>query len=164
MASPNASPYDLAPAARPTLDTFNGCAKEDDLAFTPDVQTMPNAAEWNTKGRTLVSHGKMVGTAQFSVDYSSGDPILVATSTASNNTIAFVIARVSGGAANGDIQITWPPGALPPLVVRPKAYLNAGPTPAKWNAPSALAITNGVRVITPLDGAGADLPFTVEIP
>lgn len=164
MSSPNGSPYDLSPATRPTLDTFNGCAKLDDLAFPPDVQTMPSAAEWNAKGKTLISLGKMVGTAQFSVDFSGGAPILVAFSAASNNAIAFVLTRVSGGAAHGDIQITWPAGALPAMVVRPKAWINAPPTAAKWNAPTAVAITNGVRVVTPLDGTATDIPFTVEIP
>ena len=77
-----------------------------------------------------------------------------------------VVMRTPGGAGAGDVFIYWDPGALPPPVSRPKAFLN-GNTPAFAPAVDRYTDSNlnsGVRVVTKnAAGTAADLPVTIDV-
>lgn len=169
MASPGTSTYDQSPPQRPTVDSFNGCVKEDDQESAPDPRTMPNAPEANTTSLTLISHGAMANPAKVSVTY-SGSPLVpgIAFSIFPNvaTSVTPSIARTAGGAAAGDVTITWPAGSVVPSNVNPTVSLN-GTTNGDCLSPSATLVANGVRVQTKSlsggVGVAADLPFTVVL-
>lgn len=167
MGSPNSSTYDQSPAQRPTVDSFNGCVKEDDQEYPPDPSTMPNAAEANTTSLTIVSLGAMGAVGKISVTYTIIGP-QIASSQFPNIATAFTptIIRTPGGAASGDVTISWPAGAVPPSTTAPAVSLN-GTALALTLSPVASLVANGVRVVTGLNVSGTatatDLPFTVVV-
>lgn len=166
MPSPNASTWDLVPPRRPGVDDFNGCAKMDDAEFPPDPETMPSAAEWNTKGLLLVALGKVVPNARISVHFANGAPTL-ASFTAAPNAVTVTtlsVARTAGGSLAGDVSITWPAGTFPEPLTQPSEMgVNVDGPPAAW-AISATNIPNGIRVLTTVAVTATDLPFTVGVP
>lgn len=165
MTAPGTSTFDDPTGAhRPGVDDFNGAAFEDDADDAPNPSTQATADLVNTLCLTQVGLGKVVPVARISVRYASGNPVLdsftAAPSAPTSGT--FTIGRTSGGASSGDVTITWPAGTFPPAAGQPTACLNVVGAPAAW-AISCANVTNGVRVITALAGAGSDLPFTVSV-
>ena len=159
--SPGQSPFDLATPYRPGTNDFNGNAKTDAID-RPDPVTMPNAPEWTELCALAIAYGRVISAAKVSVKYVTGSPALDSFCAPGSNVVSgtFTIARTGGGAASGDISITWAANTFPPQSVQPSARLN-GTTPGIICCSS---ITNGVRVVTQdHTGAATDLPFTAEI-
>lgn len=73
------------------------------------------------------------------------------------------IARTNGGAAHGDITITWPANTFPASLTKPKgATLNTNLGAHSYSI-GVTAISNGMRVTTNQDTTPTDIPFTVEL-
>jgi len=156
MAAPNASPFDLVPPVRPGKQHFNDITKEDDANFRPNPQTQPNAPEWNTIEWLLLSIGRVMPVAVFSVT-NTGTPIFSKVVTAPKDKSAgdFTIADLGAGV----VQITWPANTFPPVAAEPSVSLNAGPGMCH-----VTSITNGIEVRTyNSSGAAADLSFTATV-
>ena len=160
-ASPGQSPFDLATPYRPGTNDFNGNAKTD-ATPEPDPVSMPNAPEWTELCALAVAYGRVIPAAKVSVKYVTGSPALDSFASAGSNVVSgtFTIGRTGGGAANGDITITWPANTFPPQSVQPVARLN-GTTPGGI---CCSAVANGVRVVAVnMSNAATDLPFTVDV-
>lgn len=154
MSAPNASPFDLTPPVRPGTDHFNGIAKIDDAAYPPNPQTQPNADEWNTIEWLLLSIGRVMPVAVFTVT-NSGTPILTKVQTAAKDKSPgdFTVTDV----ATGRVRIEWAAGTFPSSAGGLIPGLNGGP-----GMIHAVEITNGLEVFTYNSaGAAADFPFTV---
>lgn len=159
MAAPNQNTWDLVPPRRPGTNDFNGIAKTDDPAYTPDVTTQPNAAEWNTVEFLINAFAKVMPSLIISITGGVTPGIAFFTTPASAPVLGtFTVTRNS----IGNVSITWPANTFPPSVAAPSVALNAG---ALGNAVDIVAITNGIQVRTSVSstGAGADLSFTATV-
>lgn len=155
MAAPNASTFDLTPPTRPGTNDFNGIAKIDDANDPPDVQTMPNAAEWNTMAWLLLSIGRLMPVAALSATGATGAITAFAAAAKELTSSDITVAHP----ATGICEYTWTANTFPAAALKPTASLNTGP-----GMIYAESITNGVRVKTyNAAGAAADLDFTVSI-
>jgi hypothetical protein len=156
--NPNSSPAVTA-GYRPGAADFNGAALTNLGSNPPNPATMPTAELLNTDSLQLVSVSRMVPFAAISVTPGSS-PSTAYYRTAANNIASnpFTITRN----AAGDYSITYPTGTFPAPVSQPTATLNAQ-LGAHTYAIGAVNITNGVRVTTVVDGALADVPFTVNL-
>jgi len=163
----NASPPVTAPY-RPGTADFNGIGLANSPVRPPNPATMPTAELLNTQSAMSVVYGRLVAAAIVSVKYAGGNPALDSYTAAPDAFYGapaakvFTVARTGGGAANGDISITWPAGALPAQLVQPRASLNVLPGAHSYSI-GVVPITNGVRVVTNQDNTATDLAFTVEI-
>lgn len=156
MTAPNANTFDLATPRRPGTNDFNGIAKVDDSAYSPDPTTMPNAAEWNTLEFLALAACRVMPVAVLSV-IGGAVPSLNAFPSASTLVAigTFTVTRNS----IGDVSITWPANTFPPSISPPQATLNSGPGMI-W----ATAIANGINVKTyNAAGALADQSFTASV-
>lgn len=165
-AAPNVSTWDAPIPHRPTAADFNGCTKVDDTSLPSvvlDPVTMPNSPEWNTKGLTIASIGKVIGSVLSVIFNDSGVPklsVVIMPSNVLSTTRTFFIARTAGGATSGDTTIQWdtsqfPPSTSPPIAGRNDLALNG--------SIGASASVGQVRVVTAIGGTATDLPYTVEI-
>ena len=158
---PIGSTLDLTPPRRPGVTDLQVAPIQDDMDYPP-AAGMPCAGEFNNGDALIAALGKTISLLEISVTYSAGSPGLEMFSSASNVpvTATFTIARHAGGAASGDIDITWPAGTFPSAVSEPKASIN-GTTPGLI---CVSRITNGIRVITQNSaGAATDLPFCATL-
>lgn len=160
--SPGVSPWDAPIPHRPIADDFNGCVKTDDpKASASDPVTMPNAAEWNTKGLSLVSIGKTIGSI-VSVIFVAGAPVISTTCIPSNvlSPSAFTIGRTAGGSASGDTTIFWTASSFPPATASPIATRN---DTALNGSIGATSTPGQARVVTGNGGVATDVPYTIVI-
>jgi hypothetical protein len=148
----------LANGYRPGPEDFNGAELKDDPVNPPDPQTMPTSALLNTTELCVVSVGKAVANAGIGIN-AGATPTVAFYWTAANEISGnpFTVTRVGAG----NYQITWAAGLLP-ISGFPKAHLNAV-LGAHNYAISAVNISNGVQVYTTIDGALADITFSVDM-
>lgn len=155
MVAPNASTYDLVPPIRPGTETFNGIAKVDDENESPDPQTMPNAAEWNTIEWLTLGVDRVTPVARFSCTGSTGAITGYGGKPKGPAIGSFTPTHVGAGVN----EITWPANTFPASTMKPDSSLNGGPG-SVW----AENITNGVRIHTyDPAGAAANLDFSVSV-
>lgn len=161
--APGISTWDVTPTPyRPGLADVNGASLLDDAENPPDASSMPTSALLNTLSQLVITFGKMLPNAIFSV--TGGNPPVLNLWTAAPNAptqSTWTITRVGAG----NVQITWPAGTFPPAVTAPTVSLNiTGGLVATHNySISAENITNGVQVTTQYDGTRTDLSFTVVV-
>lgn len=159
---PVTAPYRPGPA------DLNGIGLQNSPTRPPNPATMPTAELLNTLSALAVVYGRLVANAIVSVKFAAGSPALDSYTAAPDAFFGapaakvFTVARTGGGAANGDISITWPANALPAQLVQPRACLNVLPGAHSYSI-GVVPITNGVRIVTNQDNAATDLAFTVEI-
>lgn len=170
MSAPNKSPWDTATPHRPGADDYDGCALANDPEDPPIASEMPTAEQQNTLGFTHVSIGKVVPNAIFSVRFSAGSPLFDSISAAPNDldTGGITVSRTFGGAVSGDTVIALPSSStFPPGIAQPIATVNLTipPTPVVGNVNTTIVVNflsnTLIRVVTTLNGALADVPYTV---
>lgn len=143
---------------RPGAPDFNGAALVDDTVYPPDPQTMPTAALFNTIDWTIVSLGKMCEVGTFAVTAGSS-PIMTSWQTAANLITTNPFTLIRNGV--GDYTIEWAANTFP-ITGQPRAWLNAI-LGAHAYAIGIINLLTGVRVTTVIDGALADIPFSVAL-
>jgi hypothetical protein len=139
---------------RPSIEHLGGEAMEDYPGEPVDPDHgLPANAE-NQRNQVAARLAALTPYLSFSVEFPSGPDVVDQQQARSSN--ATLTPNSTG---TGVTEITWPANSFPPAVVKPKAYLNAGPGMI-WAEP----ISNGVRVHTYNSaGAAADLAFTVDV-
>ena len=165
----NLSPPVTAPY-RPGAADFNGIALADSAVYPPNPRTMPTAALLNTWSAMGVMLGRLCQNLTMSVRYSSGGaPIIDSFTTAPTAAASlpaastFTVNRTTGGAANGDISISWPVGTFPAALTQPKAYLNVSLGANSYSIGIVAYGSTSVRVTTNQGSTPTDLPFTFEV-
>jgi hypothetical protein len=155
---------------RPGLSDFNGIGLVDDAISPPaNDGTMPTSAVLNCEAATTVSTGSMVPNLTVSVASGVGPTFYFVASAISAITLVagLVVTRVSAGI----YWVTWTSNAaLPAQVANDKAYINAtlgahtygiGVVRGTFNPGGG--VVPGVKVTTVIDGALADIDFTVDV-
>lgn len=168
MGAPNISTWDDTVPHRPGAPDFDGCVLTNDPVDPPIAGEMPTAEQQNTLGLTITSIGKVVPNSVISVGFPGGTPTITFVQCAPNtyDVSTMTLTRTPGGAVSGDFTIGFASSKFPTSVAPPSATPNptigATPTAVQVNATAvANNVINGVRVVTTLNGALADVPFTV---
>jgi len=163
------NPYTSPPITtpyRPGDPDFNGRSLVDSQVNPPDPGSMVTANLLNGEAAEIIALRRLIHSATVSAKYVAGSPLVDSFAAGPSSfhaqvpTAQFSIARTGGGAAAGDVTITWPANSLPPNLTKPHATPNGV-------VPCMIAVdyvTNGVRVVTQdKNGNGIDIPFTVNI-
>lgn len=119
----------------------------------------PYAEQLNQWARCVAAFARISPTAIITIDHAAGVPYVDRLSACSEVLVIGDLTVVDNGA--GDTTITWVAGALPTSVASPDASVV---TDGAWLQPTAVAVTNGVRVKTRADGGAlTDVRTTVRI-
>lgn len=159
MAAAASFTFDQVPPFRPALADLGGADYEDDAAFPPDPDTMPNAAEHNERARNQAALNRVAPIALISIAFSGGTPSVQACSGMPTAVVSGLFTVTDNG--GGDTSIEWPADTFPSALVPATAALVADFD----GTICAYAITNGVRVKTRArsSGTGTDANFVVSI-
>jgi hypothetical protein len=132
--------YDMTVPRRPTEDDMDPA--------TVDVVPLPlpgqlYAAQMNQRGKCIAAIGRVSPVAIMVVDFAAGAPYVDRLTCCS---IVLQIADLSlTDNGNGDTTIEWPANTFPTSVADMEAFVC---TDGSWLQPTAVAVTNGVRVKT----------------
>ena len=146
------------PPRRPSVDDLGGDETVDDLEFPPDPREHPTAAGHNQTVKVVAAIGRTAASAKIEVRFNTGTPFVnrctglgsaIATSTfspADNST--------------GDTTITWPAGTFPDFEISPNG-LTLYSSSTQVVAGHVEEVTNGIRVRTFVNGAAADVAWSI---
>ena len=163
----NQNPFDTPLYRRPSLVDFNDCKKENDPdAAPPNPTTDPSAEEDNTVKLSVVAMAQMTPIAEVCVVGGASPTIATVLSpvdTINGQIAAFTLTRSAAGKVWVELTTA---GTLPAVIGQPWCFINAvlgahtyaiaavyGTGPAFGNP--------AIEVTTNIDGALADLSFTV---
>lgn len=167
MTVSNTPTWEQATPHRPgTSDLLNGTKTNKTASVDPKN---PAAEEFNQLAAQVVALAGMIPLLRISVSFSAGAPVIVGLKTVRTDIVAgtnvltdVTIARTPAGGGAGDITISWPASKFPASETRPIVSLNGINLTSR--APSAVLVTNGVRVrTTASDATITDMDFTVEV-
>lgn len=163
LSAPGQSTFDLTPPRRPGDDDLNGHSLEDDGEEPPGDPTLPSADLFNTESGLAVSYGAVVPNLIVAVNGGATPSFGLFTSTVRTvreNTAATTLTLTRASA--GDVSITWAANTFPPPLAAPEAKITAVLGAHSYSI-GCVAITNGVRVTTTVDGVLTDVSFTVTL-
>ncbi|MEJ7728226.1 MAG: hypothetical protein WKG00_03340 [Polyangiaceae bacterium] len=149
-------------AQRTDLAAIGGDTVEEEAPF-PDPIGDWTAKKANAYARELAAHARVVPMATVCVEYSGGTPVVVTAVGPGAHVVGGLFTPTDHG--DGDVTLTWPEGALPVPVARPKPYLNGdtvGMICAQYVAVSGVMRSVRVRAKNGANTA-ANLPFTVDL-
>lgn len=154
------STWDAVVPYRPGLPDFNGAALQNRANAPPTPATMPTANLLNGEALMIMAMGQVIPNARFSIIYQAGSPklasgvTLAGVSPGTQSPILagnIVVVRMPGGAASGDVYISWPANTFPPATTSPMATINGtapGGFAADWATPAITTWSSGETVTT----------------
>lgn len=162
----NTTPWERAAedggAARTTLADLGGATVENEAPF-PHPTYDWTAEKANAASRECAAHARIVDAATICVEFSGSAPVVVSAIGPGSHVVGGLFTPADNG--DGDTTLSWPAGALPVPVARPRVTIN-GDTVGMHAAEYVTTdgVVTGVRVRTRNgNNAAANLPFTVDV-
>lgn len=138
---------------------MGNAALVNDADFPPPADgTFPEAGWLNQCQRQPVALGRVVPSVRMTIDFTAGDPGIVALMSGSTLLTPPDFTLTDEG--DGITLIAWDAGAIPPMTCDPNLTVNAD---SDTTGVALVVSATSVRVKTRTGGALADARFTVSI-
>ncbi len=145
---------------RPSTDDLGGDAKQDNNENPPDDVEHFTAAGWNQLVKVAAALSKTAPVCKLEVRFSGSTPYVARAPALSSNVTLSTFTVTDNGL--GDTTVTWPANTFPPTACSPTG-LTLLVTTSAVRACDVEEVTNGIRVRTKAAGAGADIPWTIDL-
>jgi hypothetical protein len=146
---------------RPSTDDLGGDTKLDESPEPPDDITMPTAAGHNQIVKVTAAVAKTAASCKLEIDFSGSTPF-VAAAAGMGSTIIPSTFGIPTDNGVGDTSVTWPANTFPPFTISPNG-LTLYSSSTQVVAGHVQKITNGIRVRTFVNGAAADVPWSINL-
>lgn len=146
---------------RPSTEDLGGDDKLDDAEFPPDPVEHPTAAGHNQMVKVLAALAKTAAACKLEVDFSAGVPF-VAAASALGSSVALSTFGTPTDNGNGDTTVSWPANTFPPFTISPNG-LTLYSSSTQVVAGHVEKLTNGIRVRTFVNGAAANVPWSINL-
>lgn len=146
---------------RPSTDDLGGDEKLDDAEFPPDPVEHPTAAGHNQLVKVVAALSRTAAACKLEVDFSSGVPF-VKNVTALGSAVALSTFGTPTDNGTGDTTVSWPANTFPVETISPNG-LTLYSSSTQVVAGHVEKVTNGIRVRTFVNGAAANVPWSISL-
>lgn len=146
---------------RPSTDDLGGDEKLDDAEFPPDPREHPTAAGHNQMVKVLVALARTAVACKLEIGFSGNAPYIAAL-TALGSAVSLATFGTPTDNGPGDTTVSWAADALPPATISPNG-LTLYSSSTQQVTGHVQKLTNGIRVRTFVNGAAADVPWSINL-